>query len=326
MELTRLPKGFGFLLAFLSATLALPPAADAQQRAERDAPTTNGLLTLERTAHRAYFAGDAASLERLLSDRFVMLGPGGSRMGKVATTRWVAEVRCDVKDGWTLDEPRLSKIDAGVYVLTYRGTFDGTCTVDGETREIPSPVRAATVWVRSGERWRAAFHGENPMFDPGATASSPPGTAGSAGREAAANEHEKTTPDVGLATPADDPDTAAMVAIETAVWEAWMHRDAEALEDRTARRLAFVDIFGNATSGKAETIEFWTRHTCDIQSARVVDGTSTPLSPTTAILTFRGILDGTCGGQEVPPIYGTSVYTREGDSWKLAFTMNSLGN
>lgn len=326
MALTRLPEGFGFLLAVLSATLALPPAADAQQRAERDAPTTDALLTLERTAHRAYFAGDAASLERLLSDRFVMLGPGGSRLGKAATTRRVAEVRCDVKDGWTLDEPRLSNIEAGVYVLIYRGTFDGTCTVDGETREIPSPVRAATVWVRSGERWRAAFHGENPIFDPGATGASAPEPAGRAGREAGADEDDETAPDVAPATPADDPDTAAMVAIERSVWEAWMRRDADALEAGTARRLAFVDIFGNATSGKAETIDFWTRHTCDIRSARVVDGASTSLTPTTALLTFRGILDGTCGGQDVPPIYGTSVYTREAGAWKLAFTMNALGN
>lgn len=284
---------------------------------------TDALLALERTAHRAYFRGDAASLGRLLSDRFVMLGPGGSRMSKGVTTRRVAGVRCDVEDGWTLDEPRLTRIGADVYVLIYRGTFEGTCTMDGETREIPSPVRAATVWVRSGERWRAAFHGENPIFDPRAAAASPPGPSVA---EAAAKEDEEIAPDVGLATPAEHPDTGALEAIETSVWEAWMNRDGGTLEDRTARSLAFVDIFGNATSGKAETIEFWIGHACDLQSARVVDGAATSLSPSIAMLTFRGILEGTCGGQEVPPIHGTSVYTREGDAWKLAFTMNSLGN
>ena len=117
-----------------------------------------------------------------------------------------------------------------------------------------------------------------------------------------------------------------MVAIETSVWEAWKERDARVLEELTARDLAFVDIFGNVTSGKAETIRFWTEHQCDVQSVRVADGTRISLSATVGILTFKGILEGTCGGQEFPLIYGTSVYTRDGDAWKLAFTLNHLTN
>ena len=88
--------------------------------------------------------------------------------------------------------------------------------------------------------------------------------------------------------------------------------------------LAFVDIFGNVTSGKPETIRFWTDHQCDVQSARVVDGTATSISETVGILTFKGMLEGTCGGQRFPLIHGTSVYTRDGDAWKLAFTLNHL--
>jgi hypothetical protein len=62
-------------------------------------------------------------------------------------------------------------------VLTCRGTRDGTCTVDGKAEKAPSPVRAATVRVRSGGTWRAAFHGENAIFDPRATAAPPAGPA-----------------------------------------------------------------------------------------------------------------------------------------------------
>ena len=288
-----------------------------------DAPTADALLALDRQANEAFFKGDAAYFEGLLSDQFVMLGPGGARMDKVATTRMIAGVRCDVKDGWTLDEPRLSTIDADTYVLTYRGTFDGTCTMDGRTEKAPSPVRAATVWVRSGEKWRAAFHGENPIFDPRVTEAPP---AEAAAREEAPNKDDEAEPDAGTAAPAADPSTDAMVAIETSVWEAWKARDASALEELTARDLAFVDIFGNVTSGKTETIKFWTEHQCDVQSVRVADGTGTSLSATVGILTFEGILEGTCGGQEFPLIYGTSVYTKEGDAWKLAFTLNHLTN
>ena len=72
-------------------------------------------------------------------------------MDKIATARMIARVRCDMRDGWTLDEPHLSTIDADSYVLTYKGTFDGTCAIEGRTEKAPSPVRAATVWVRSGD-------------------------------------------------------------------------------------------------------------------------------------------------------------------------------
>jgi hypothetical protein len=287
-----------------------------------DTPTASALLALEGQANDAYFRGDAAFFDGVLSDQFVRVGPGGVRMDKVATMGMVAGARFGIKEGWTLDEPRLSKLDADTCVLTYRGTFDGTCTLHGRTGKVPSPVRAATVWVRSGGKWLAAFHGENPIFDPRAAA--PP--AGSAARKAALNTHDKAAPDARPAAPAADPSTEAILAIESSVWNAWSVRDAVVLEQLTARDVAFVDIFGNVTSGKAETIRFWTEHQCDIQSVRVSDGTATALSATVGILSFKGIVEGTCGGQRFPVIYGTSVYIREGDAWKLAFTLNSLTN
>lgn len=293
-------------------------------KAVAQAPTAEALLALERGANEAYFKGDAAFFEGMLSEKFVMLGPGGAPMDKAAITAMIAGVRCDVKDGWTLDEPRLSKIDADTYVLTYRGTFDGTCTFGGRTDKAPSPVRAATVWVRSGEKWLAAFHGENPIFDPRATVVPPAETAA---RKEASIQDATTALDDGPGAPTADPNTAAtaaMVAIETAVWEAWKARDAKVLEELTASDLAFVDIFGNITSGKAETIRFWTEHQCEVKNARVAEGSGTFLSATVAILTFKGVLEGTCGGQKFPLIHGTSVYTRDGEAWKLAFTLNHL--
>jgi len=312
-----------FLAACVAAT-DNPSAQTAKIEVAKpfaDPPTASALLALERQANEAYFKGDAAVFEGLLSDRFVMLGPDGARMDKAATTRVIAGVRCDVKDGWTLDEARLSTIDANTYVLSYRGTFDGTCTSEGKTTKAPSPVRAATVWVRNGEKWLAAFHGENPIFDP-RTAKRPP--AEPAAREEAPKKDERATLGSGPAASPADPSIDVMVAIEASVWEAWKRRDAKVLEELTARDLAFVDIFGNVTSGKAETIKFWTAHQCDVRSVRVADGKGTFPSAAVGILTFKGILEGTCGGQRFPLIHGTSVDTRDGSSWKLAFTLNRL--
>ena len=32
--------------------------------------------------------------------------------------------------------------------------------------KLPSPVRAASLWVRSGDKWLAVYHGEVPIVDP----------------------------------------------------------------------------------------------------------------------------------------------------------------
>ena len=79
---------------------AAKPTAAAPTAA---APTADALLALDKQANEAYFKGDAKFFEGMLSDKFVILGPGGSRMDKAATTKMIAGVKCDIKDGWKLD-------------------------------------------------------------------------------------------------------------------------------------------------------------------------------------------------------------------------------
>jgi hypothetical protein len=289
-----------------NTNVAIPRAA---------APTADTLLALDKQANEAYFNGDAKFFEGTLSDKFVMLGPRGSRMDKAAATKMIAGIKCDIKDGWKIDEPRLATVDADTYVLSYRGTFDGTCTMNGKTEKTPSPIRAATVWVRSGDKWHVAFHGENLIFDP----ENPP----PASTKAETSKEEPKTVDKA-AKSAADPTTEAMMAVEKSLWEAWMVRDAKKIEELTAKDLAFVDIFGNVTSTKAETIKFFAEQKCEIKSVTVTDGTGTFLSATVGILTFKGTAEGTCSGQKLDgAIYGTSVYVKEADAWRWAFTLNS---
>jgi len=107
--------------------------------------------------------------------------------------------------------------------------------------KIPSPIRAATVWARTGDTWRAAFHGENLLFDP----KNPPPA------KAEGNKEKPTKDDKAAATkPAADPSTAAMMAIEKSVWEAWKAKDAAKLGDLTTRDLSFQNIFGTYFANK----------------------------------------------------------------------------
>ena len=43
------------------------------------------------------------------------------------------------------------------------------------------------------------------------------------------------------------------------------------------------------------------------------------LSPTVAILRNTDSADGTCFGQKIGSVWGTSVYVKDGDTWKRAF-------
>lgn len=129
------------------------------------APTADALLALDKQADEAYINGDGQFFGGILSDKMVMTD-GGHRMGKADIVKMIGGVKCNIKEGWSLTEPQMEKINDDTYVLSYKTTMDGTCTSNGKTEKQPSPVRAATVWVRNGKKWQAAFHGENLIVDP----------------------------------------------------------------------------------------------------------------------------------------------------------------
>ena len=282
--------------------------ANAAPKSAAAAPTSDALLAMDKQANAAYFKGDSAFFQGFLSDKFAM--GAGQKMDKAAAVKMIGGVKCDVKDGWTLDEPKMAMIDADTAVLTYKGTFDGSCTSGDKTEKMHSPIRAASVYTRSGDKWQAVYHGETLIVDP----KNPPKAAAPA---APAKSAEKP------AAPAADPGTDAMVAVEKAGWEAWKARDAKKLEDVTTSNLSFVDLFGTYAATKADTIKSWTEGKCDIKSTSVTDATGVSLSPTLGFIFFKGSADGTCDGQKVKPVYGTSFYVKDGDTWKLAFGFES---
>ncbi|HEY0702492.1 MAG TPA: nuclear transport factor 2 family protein [Candidatus Acidoferrales bacterium] len=280
------------------------------------AVTADDLLALDNQANAAYLRSDSKFFEETLSDKFVMR-EGGRQMDKAAIVKLIAGNKCNVKR-WKLEDPQMARIDADIYVLSYRGTFDGSCSgPDGELK-IPSPIRAATVWIRAGGTWRAAFHGQDPIFD----AQSPPLPAKANGQKGTRKD-DKAAPSANIAA---DPSSAAMMAVEKSVWEAWKAKDAKKLDELTTADLSFQNIFGVYFANKADTLKNWTSAYCDIKRVSVADGAGTMLSPNVGILNRTGTAEGSCNGQNFPlvPIYGTSVYVKEGDSWKLAFSLNRL--
>jgi hypothetical protein len=292
------------------------------------APTVAALMALEKQANEAYVKGDSKFFEGMLNDKFAILG-GGQRMDKAATVKMIASVKCDIKS-MDLTEPAMSMIDADTYALSYKATWDGTCNApDGKPMKAPSPIRSVSIWVRSGDKWQAVFHGENLIVD----LKNPAAPAAPAKKEEAKKD-DKTAANSNAAAktaaPAramPDANTDALVKVELALWEGWKDHDARRLDDLMAKDVSFVNIFGTYLGTKADAMKDWTGAGCQVKSVSVTDGFATALSPTVEMLTRKGTAEGTCGGQNVggTAIWGVSIFIKEGDAWKFAFGMNLSG-
>lgn len=291
------------------------------------APTKDALFAMDKQANEAYMKGDAKYFDGFLSDKFVMMDDHGKRIGKADVVKMLSDSKCDIKT-WSLDDAQMSMIDADTAVISYKGTFDGTCNgPGGKPMKMPSPIRAASVYVRNGDKWMGAFHGENMIIDPKAP---PPPPAKAPDKKEEAKKDDKaaanSSTDVAPAKPVADANTAALVAIHTSGWEAFKAKDAKKLGEITTTDVSTVDPMGRWASSQAAVIKLWTETTkCEgITSVKITDGFASALSPTVEILTTKGTADGSCDGQKNGDLYTAAVYVKEGDAWKLAFMFESL--
>ena len=286
---------------------------NANATASKAAPTVDALMALDKQANEAYLKGDGQFFQNFLSDKFVMV-ENGQRHSKADAVKMISDVKCESKN-MNLEEPKMSMIDADTYALVYKNTTDGTCTYQGKTEKIPSPMRAATVWIRNADKWQAVWHGETPIVDPKTNPPKPPAVMASPAAAANSNSSNSNS----SSTPAADPNVDAIIAVEKAGWEAWRARDAAKLQSMTTSNASFVDLFGNYTATQADTVKAWTGGQCDIKSTSVTDASGQMLSPTVGMISFKGAGEGTCGDMKIQPVWGTSFYVKEGDAWKMAF-------
>lgn len=266
------------------------------------APTKEALFALENKAFEAWSKKDGKFFEGFLTDNFVMFTPGG-RADKAAAIKEISESKCEVKSQ-SLSDEQMTPIGSDVVVLTAKATADYTC--DG--KKGPSPVWSSSIYVRSGDAWKAAYHNENPIPDPNAKAEAP----------------KPPPPPAKAAAEEAKPDalTETLLAIEKKNWEAWKAGDAKPLEENLSKDFLYVSAQGRMN--KAETIKAWAESKCDVKSYSLTDGKSVSLNATTALLTFRGNASGTCDGQPIHDLWGTTLFVKEGDIWKPVFYTDSM--
>jgi hypothetical protein len=291
------------LFAACGAPAGNAPTNNANAANTAAAPTKDALMANESKAWESWKAKDGKYFEDYLTDNVIAISATG-RIDKATIVKRHIDPTCEVK-AFSLTEEKMTPLGADAALLTYKATQDAQCG----GKKLPSPVWAATVLVRSGERWKAAYHNEVAIVDP---------KAAPARTEDNKDVPKKVEPKRAIA----DSNTDAMITAEKALWEAWKDHDGKRIDELTAKDISFVNIFGTYFATKADALKDWTSPGCDVKTVSVSDAASTMLSPTAAILVFKGGADGTCFGQKVGPIWGTSIYVKNGDTWKWTFGMN----
>jgi Domain of unknown function (DUF4440) len=281
----------------LTAAAALVLTACAASALANDADTKAALVVLEKSAYDAWQSKDAKYWDSFLSERFV--GWGSSRLDKASATKEYTGADCDIKS-YALSDEEISPLGANAVLITHKTAVDGTC--GGNL--IPAINWTASVYVRDSDKWKAIFHAQAAVVDPKAIVPLP---------------ERKLVP----AKPtARDSHTDAILAVEREVWEAWREHDAKKISDLTVKNISFINIFGTHLATKADALKNWSGAGCDVKSVSLTDAAATMLSPRVGILTFNATADGTCFGQRIGPVWGSSVYVKHGDAWKWTFGIN----
>lgn len=298
-----------------------------------EAPTPEDLLDIARRITEGWINGDALTVERYLSDRFVDF-KSGMRVDKAGLVKMVGDFRCAVGH-WELSEPQRAEIDADTFVLSYRGVFDGWCSAaGGETIQLLSPARAVSVFVRSGNGWQGVFHSENSIAArPDArVAPGPSGATRSAGRApnesgilAAQLGEYSSSPGAHIGARASASTWAVLERRHEFVWKAVVAGASAAVEPVLSSRAALVDVDGVWVSGKSAVLKRWLESVaCSGRfDAGISDAVATSISPTVTMVTMKANVTGVCGDRHNETRFQTAIYARANGNWNLAFVFES---
>ena len=265
--------------------------------------TLAALKELETKAFEAFKNKDGKFYEAFLTDKTIT-SEGSKRYDKPSIVKMIADNPCDIKS-YAFSDEKLTHIGADTALITMKVIVDGICAGN----KMPSPYISASLYVRNGAEWKAAWHGEANVVDPTAPPAPPVPDNGPPGSKPAVSDDRS-------------PETAALAAIERSVWEGWMTRDGKKLAELTAPELAFVNIFGGYYPNREETLKNWTENPCQITRVDVANTLSIAVTNDTSLFFHKGTAEGTCFGKKVGPVYRNSIYVKDGNAWKLAFTMN----
>lgn len=108
-----------------------------------------------------------------------------------------------------------------------------------------------------------------------------------------------------------------IIASEKKLWEGWKNRDVKPF--RVALWSTSIMVSEGGVAGRDELLKIIPVHNCEISTYTLSDFKLTWLSSDTAVLTYKGVQDGTCGGNKIPAtVYASSVWIKRNGKWYVA--------
>jgi ketosteroid isomerase-like protein len=272
----------------------------AKTAAAAAAPTKEALMAMETKAFDAWKNKDSKFWEGFLADNYVGIGEDGKRVDRTGVIKMMSEDKCEITK-YEFSDGQMTPAGADAAIITYKVAYEGKCG----GKPVPPAMWSASVYTRSGDTWKGAYHNEIPMMDPNTKPPAPEKAAAPAAKTAPASDEKPVT------------DTDPMVAAVRKGWEAWKNQDAKALGDVITKDFVLIDPMGQRLDN-AGAIKSWTESKCEIKSFSFDDAKGTSMTKDMGIVTLKGIADGTCGGQPAGSLFGSYIMVKDGDAWKAA--------
>jgi hypothetical protein len=111
---------------------------------------------------------------------------------------------------------------------------------------------------------------------------------------------------------------ADLMKMEKAAWDAFGKGDGKFFQSLLTEDAVVVGDAG--FQSKADSVKMIGTKPCDIKSFNFTNFKVTMLNPSTALVTYSGTQEGTCGGQPVPAkTNASSIYVKRNGKWMAAF-------
>jgi len=102
-------------------------------------------------------------------------------------------------------------------------------------------------------------------------------------------------------------------ANETALWNAWKSKDSKPFQNWLAPDAVMVGEEG--IGAKADVVKMMAASPCEVKSFTLSDWKLTMANADAAVLTYKGVADGTCGGQPIPATWVSSLWVNRKGKW-----------
>ena len=106
-------------------------------------------------------------------------------------------------------------------------------------------------------------------------------------------------------------------ANETALWNAWKNKDAKPFQNWLSADSVMIGEEG--VGAKADIVKMMASMPCEVKSFTLSDWKLSMVDADAALLTYKGVADGTCGGQPIPTTWASSLWVNRKGKW-MAFS------